>query len=129
MDKSGNILLVEDSPTQAAHLKIILESEGGHVYIAVDGQTGLRMARELQPDMIILDVQLPDINGFQVSQKLKEEKETKNIPIIMLTRLDDQDASVLGKQIGVLEYIPKDAFADAVLLETLRQMNIIREKA
>lgn len=74
---------------------------------------------------MLLDVQLPDMNGFQVCHKLKENREIKNIPIIILTRHDDKEAVTLGKQYGVVEYIPKDAFADAVLLETLRQMNII----
>ena len=120
-----NILLVEDSPTQAAHLKSLLEEAGGCVHIAQDGQTGIKMAQELKPDIVILDVQLPDINGFHVSQNFKESKETRNIPIIMLTKHKDNEAAVLGKQIGVVEYIPKDAFADAVLLETLRQMKLI----
>lgn len=129
-DKSGmvnnkNILIVEDSPTQAMHLKTLLLDEGLVVFIAINGQKALEMAQDLKPDLILLDVQLPDINGFQVCQKLKANRETSKIPVIILTRHDDKEAMVLGKQIGVVEYIPKDAFADAVLLETLRQMNFI----
>lgn len=125
MTAMKSILLVEDSPTQAAHLKSVLEGAGGSVFVAEDGLTGIKMAQDLKPDIVILDVQLPDINGFQVAQQLKDVKGTKDIPIIMLTKHKDNEASVLGKQIGVVEYIPKDAFADAVLLETLRQMKLI----
>ena len=83
------------------------------------------MARQLHPDLIILDVQMPDIDGFQVCQRLKAINETEPIPIIMLTRHDDRQNALLGLKSGAVDYIPKDAFADAVLLETLRQMGLI----
>ncbi len=120
------ILIVEDSPTQALHLQALLEQVGLEVLVAHDGQTGLEMARSLQPDLVVLDVQMPGMNGFQVCQQLKRTAATAEIPIIMFTRHDEQEAVVLGLQTGAVDYIPKDAFADAVLLETLRQMKLIR---
>jgi DNA-binding response OmpR family regulator len=69
---------------------------------------------------------MPGMNGFQVCQQLKRAVDTAEIPIIMFTRHDEQEAVVLGLQTGAVDYIPKDAFADAVLLETLRQMKLIR---
>ena len=119
------ILVVEDSPTQALHIQSLLEQEGVEVWLAHDGQTGLAMARQLHPDIVVLDVQMPGMNGFQVCQHLKNVPATADIPIIMFTRHDEQEAVVLGLQTGAVDYIPKDAFADAVLLETLRQMKII----
>ncbi len=119
------ILVVEDSPTQALHMQTLLEQEGLQVLLAHDGRAGLKAARELHPDLIVLDVQMPGMNGFQVCQQLKNTPETADIPIIMFTRHDEQEAVVLGLQTGAVDYIPKDAFADAVLLETLRQMKII----
>jgi len=119
------ILVVEDSPTQALHTQALLEQEGLEVVLAPDGQTGLQMAQELRPDLIVLDVQMPGMNGFQVCRQLKETQTTEDIPIIMFTRHDEQEAVVLGLQTGAVDYIPKDAFADAVLLETLRQMQFI----
>ncbi len=119
------ILVVEDSPTQALHLQVLLEQKGLHVVCAVDGRIGLEMATDLHPDLIILDVQMPELNGFQVCQLLKEHLDTANIPVIMFTRHDDPQAVVLGLQTGAVDYIPKDAFANAVLLETLRQMGVI----
>jgi two-component system sensor histidine kinase/response regulator len=123
--KVKTILIIEDSATQALHLKLLLEQEGLQVSWASAGQIGLKMARQLLPDLILLDVQMPDMNGFQVCQRLKKVIDTSSIPIIMLTRFDDPETVRLGMQIGVTDYIPKDAFADAVLLETLRQMEII----
>ncbi len=120
------ILIVEDSPTQALHLQALLEQVGLEVLVAYDGQTGLEMARSWQPDLVVLDVQMPGMNGFQVCQQLKRTAATAEIPIIMFTRHDEQEAVVLGLQTGAVDYIPKDAFADAVLLETLRQMKLIR---
>jgi DNA-binding response OmpR family regulator len=119
------ILVVEDSQTQALHLQALLEPEGLDVSLADSGRAGLDMVEELLPALIILDLELPDMNGFQVCQRLKEKQETASIPIIMLTRHDDHKTAVLGLQLGAIDYIPKDAFTDAVLLETLRQMGLI----
>ena len=125
-DRTGKlILIVEDSATQALHLQAVLEGAGLQVSWAQDGKSGLEMAHRVRPDLIVLDVQLPDMNGFQVCQDLKSQNGTRNIPIIMFTRHDDPEAVVLGLQTGVVDYIPKDAFADAVLIETLRQMGLV----
>ena len=125
-NKTGKtILIVEDSTTQALHLQALLEEAGLHVIWAPDGQAGVKMAHQALPDLVVLDVQLPDMNGFQVCQDLKSQNDTRHIPIIMFTRHDDPEAVVLGLQTGVIDYIPKDAFADAVLIETLRQMGLV----
>lgn len=123
------VLIIEDSPTQALHLQALLEQEGLNVVLAEDGRIGLEVAQQLQPDLIILDLQMPEMNGFQVCRRLKDEDRTASIPVIMFTRHDDREAVVLGLQLGAVDYIPKDAFADAVLLETLRQMGLIVSRA
>jgi CheY-like chemotaxis protein len=122
------ILVIEDSPTQALHLQALLEQEGLKVLLAEDGQEGLEVAQQLQPDLIVLDLQMPGMNGFQVCRRLKDEQRTASIPVILFTRHDDREAIVLGLQLGAVDYIPKDAFADAVLVETLRQMGLIASR-
>lgn len=119
------ILLVEDSTTQALHLQLLLEGQGLRVTWANTGEAGVQMAHHMCPDLIILDLQMPDINGFQVCQQLKEIQHTAAIPIIMLTRHDDSEMVTHSMEFGITDYIPKDAFADVVLLETLRQMGLI----
>ena len=121
----STILVVEDSPTQALHVQNLLEREGVNVVLAIDGPQGIDLARELRPDLVLLDMQLPGMNGLEVCEELKRGHETRRIPVIMLTRHDDPQMITKGLQSGVIDYIPKDAFADAVLLETLRQMGLI----
>ena len=123
------VLVIEDSPTQALHLQVLLEQEGLQVALAGDGRMGLELAQQLQPALIVLDLQMPEMNGFQVCRRLKDAPETASIPVILFTRHDDREAVVLGLQLGAVDYIPKDAFADAVLLETLRQMGLIVPRA
>jgi len=124
MNKS--ILVIEDSPTQALALRALLEINDLDVTLASTGAEGLALARTLKPAAIILDIQLPDMDGFQVCQTLKHWPETVSLPVIMLTQYDEHAAVVHGLQLGALEYIPKDAFADSVLVGTLRQMGIIK---
>lgn len=119
------VLVIEDSPTQAIHVQAILKATGVQVFCATNGQMGLRMAHQLHPDVIVLDIQLPDVNGFEICKQLKSTPDTVKIPIILLTRNDSSEAVQLGLEYGAVDYIPKDAFADAVLIETLRQMGIV----
>ncbi|MBN2393319.1 MAG: response regulator [Anaerolineae bacterium] len=119
------ILVIEDSPTQALALRALLEINDLDVTLATTGAEGLTLARTLKPAAIILDIQLPDMDGFQVCQTLKHWPETISLPVIMLTQHDEHDAIVQGLQLGAVEYIPKDAFADSVLVGTLKQMGII----
>jgi PleD family two-component response regulator len=119
------ILVIEDSHTQALRLQALLEREGLDVVLAFDGKAGVEMAGQLRPAVIILDIQMPEMDGFQVCKQLKEADDTAGIPIIMLTCRDGHEAVLEGLQVGAVDYIPKDAFSDAVLLETLRQMGLI----
>ena len=83
-----NILIVEDDPETVKLVKFILEKNDYSTISAKDGKEGLRMARERKPDLIILDLMLPGMDGYRVCETLKAEPDTKDIPIIMLTALD-----------------------------------------
>jgi DNA-binding response OmpR family regulator len=122
MPELKSILVIEDSATQSIQLKKLLEGEGLQVFTALDGEKGLALVNEKHPDLIILDLQLPHMNGFQVAQEIKSNPETQKIPIIMLTIHGEEESKRLGFQLGATEFIPKDRFATKVLLETLRQM-------
>ena len=123
------ILVVEDSPTQLLGLRLLLEEHGLQVAWADTGLKGVDIAQELQPDLIILDLRLPDINGLQVAEQLKDSPNTASIPIILMTRFGDTELMQQALQMGISEYIPKDPFADAVLIETLRRMGLIAPSA
>lgn len=99
------ILVVEDEVSIATLLKYNLEQVGFHVLLAHDGKTGLQMAIKESPDLLILDLMLPVLDGMEVCKELRSEK--KNIPIIMLTARDDEFDKVLGLELGADDYMTK----------------------
>lgn len=119
------VLIVEDSPVQALALEHLLARQGLRVLCAPDGQSGVTMAQQHTPDVIVLDIEMPDMNGFEVCRCLRESAQTADIPIVMLTTYREVSMVMQGISLGVIDYIPKDAFYEAVLLETLRQMHIL----
>lgn len=120
-------LLIEDSQTQALQIKLTLESVGLVVRIAHDGPEGIRAATEYLPALIILDVNLPSMDGFQVCRRLKRNAVTANIPVIMLTDKADPKATMSGIEAGADDYIPKDIFASEHLVATLQDLGILSE--
>ncbi len=119
------VLVVEDSPTQAMIIQEFLTRVGLHVLYATNGKMGVHLARSAHPALVLLDVQMPDMNGYEVCERLKKDPMTYGIPVIMFTRNDSLEAVQHGLESGAVDYIPKDAFAMAVLLETLRQMGLV----
>ncbi|MCI0395697.1 MAG: response regulator [Chloroflexi bacterium] len=119
------ILLVEDNPVQAIRLKIGLEGGGCQVHWADTGLTGLERAHSYPFDLIVLDVQLPDIDGFEVCRRLKADGAVAHVPVVILTTCDGAQDALTGLANGAADYIPKDPFAEMVLLETLRQMGLL----
>jgi len=122
---SPYILLVEDSRTQALRFKLELARHGLAVEIAGTGDRGLAALHEHQPAAIILDVDLPDTTGYQVCRAIKEDSATAHIPVVMLTHRDAAQDALNGLQVGADDYIPKDAFAEQNLVESLRQLGIL----
>ena len=115
------ILIVDDEPDMVDMLKIRLEAAGYSTIAAGDGQEALRLAREGKPDLIILDLMLPKLDGYKVCRLLKFDKKYKHIPIIMFTaRAQDSDIK-LGKDIGADAYVTKP-FDAQVLMGKVRQL-------
>ncbi len=119
------ILLVEDSPPQALKTKLMLESNGCYVDWADTGQDGLDIAQHKHFDLIVLDVELPDTTGFEVCKKLKANPNLNDVPVVMMTTRDHAEDAMNGLEVGAIDYIPKDPFADIVLLETIKQMKMM----
>ncbi|MFD1707633.1 response regulator transcription factor [Siminovitchia sediminis] len=99
------ILVVEDEPSIATLLKYNLEKSGFRVSTASDGQKGLEMAMEDRPDLMILDLMLPGMDGMDICKTLRQEK--VDIPILMLTARDDEFDKVLGLELGADDYLTK----------------------
>lgn len=121
-----SVLIVEDSIAQAARLKVVLENDGCRVHWADTGFAGLAAARHTRFDLILLDIELPDITGFEVCKRLKVNPLLADIPVVMLTTLDQAEHVMNGLELGAVDYIPKDVFAEMVILETLKRMRLAR---
>jgi CheY-like chemotaxis protein len=118
-------LIVEDSPAQALALRHLLIQEGLEVLWALDGRIGIALAYAHQPDVIILDIEMPNMNGFEACKALNQDPRTVGIPIIMLTVRAEPDSVMQGIDLGAIDFIPKDTYSNKVLLETLRQLHIL----
>jgi DNA-binding response OmpR family regulator len=119
------VLLIEDSQTQAKQIRDVLESVGLTVSVANDGPDGIREAMENPPDLIVLDIKLPSMDGYQVCRRLKRADETKDVPVIMLTDKTGTKETMIGLKAGADDYIPKDVFAAEHLMETLRELGVL----
>ena len=101
----GRVLLVEDEPALARGLSDTLRTQGFDVHIAGDGQRGLDLAASLRPDLILLDIMLPKINGFEVCRTLRSQG--MDVPIVMLTAKGQEEDIILGLNLGADDYITK----------------------
>ncbi len=101
------ILAADDNPDNVELLKDILEQMGHKVFKALDGEKALAVARSEHPDLVILDVNMPGLSGFEVCSELKADEATANIPVIMLTALTDVEARVEGLATGADDYLTK----------------------
>ena len=121
--KKKRILIVEDVEETLFALKKKLEYAGYEVYTAANGYTGCNLAKSLRPDLILLDVMLPNIDGFSVCRLLKFDEEYASIPIIMLTAKSQSSDKEIGKQVGVNAYFTKPYNAKE-LLEKIEELTI-----
>lgn len=113
------ILLVEDEEDFATALTAVLHGRGYDISWAKDGEEGLRTARQMAPDLIILDVMLPKMDGYKVCRLLKFDERYKHIPIIMLTaRAEDTDIEI-GQKTGANDYVIK-TIKPATFLEKIK---------
>jgi DNA-binding response OmpR family regulator len=103
-----DILLIEDSPSQALQTRLLLERAGYTVQVADDGAAGWRQAYELAPQMILLDVDLPTLDGFQVLARLKRDRATADIPVVMLTYRQHISHVERAITLGAADYFFKD---------------------
>jgi len=107
-DMQPDILLIEDSPSQALRFRLMLQRAGYRVDVAADGADGWRQACAHPPRLILLDIDLPTLNGFQVLSRLKRGRLTSNIPVIMLTHRAHVSSVLQAIEMGATDYLFKD---------------------
>jgi two-component system, OmpR family, alkaline phosphatase synthesis response regulator PhoP len=118
-DKS--IVVIDDELDMARLLKVELEDQDYHVVLATDGQKGLDLVKQTHPDLVLLDVMMPRIDGFQVLEELKKCESTKNIPVIMLTAKGLEQDIQMGLDLGADDYLVKP-FHPALLLKHIQRV-------
>ena len=104
---SGRILVVEDEQDVAELLRYHLVREGYDVVVALNGSDAVKRARDVRPEVILLDIMVPQLNGWEVCRRLKTDLETRTIPIIMVTGRVEEGDKVLGFELGADDYVTK----------------------
>lgn len=109
------ILIVDDSPTEVHVMKKALEKGGFTTATAGDGQEGVRLAREMHPDLIFMDIVMPGMNGYQATRAIVNDPDTKRIPIVMVTSKGHDTDRVWGLRQGAVDYLVKPVSPDVLV--------------
>lgn len=116
-----NILIVDDSPTELFRLKAMLEKHGHNVITAENGADGVALCRQEKPDVVLMDIVMPELNGFQATRQLSKDPLTSEIPVIIITTKDQETDRVWGLRQGAKDYLTKPV-EEKVLLRTLTKV-------
>lgn len=140
IQSTANILLVDDNPTNLKVLAEALQGQGWKTLVAIDGKSAIKQAEYARPDLIFLDVMMPEMDGFQTCEHLKSSPITQSIPVIFMTALSDAVNKVKGLELGAVDYITKPFQQEEViaraklhlklfqLTQTLEQQNVLLQQ-
>ncbi|MBD1837070.1 response regulator [Coleofasciculus sp. FACHB-501] len=120
----ADILIVDDTPDNIRFLSSLLLDKGYNVRKSINGQMALTAVKTLQPDLILLDINMSGMNGYEVCERLKEDTETSSVPVIFLSALDDVLDKVKAFQVGGVDYITKPFQIEEVLARIQNQLTI-----
>jgi len=119
-----SILLVDDTPTNLRILGIVFEKQGFEIFVATDGVSALEQVPNIRPDLILLDVMMPGLDGFETCQRLKANPDTADIPVIFMTALTETMDKVKGFQAGAVDYVTKPIQLEEVLARVKTHLNL-----
>ena len=115
------VLIVDDSPTETHLLREMLEKNGHSVITAENGALGVKTCKEKKPDLVLMDVVMPELNGFQATRQLSKDPETAHIPIIIVTTKDQETDRLWGLKQGARDYLTKPV-SEKALITTLKSL-------
>lgn len=119
------LLIVDDVQTNVLLLKALLGKEGYQIYVANNGIEALELTKREIPDLILLDVMMPGMDGFEVAEHLKVDEKLKNIPVIFLTALDDTESIVKGFKLGASDFISKPFRKEELMVRLRHQLSLV----
>lgn len=124
----ANILIVDDTPNNLRLLSTMLTDKGYKVRKAINGERALKAVRGMTPDLVLLDIMMPDMDGYDVCRRLKNSPDTRNIPVIFISALDDEMDKVLAFDVGGVDYIPKPFQIQEVLARVENHLTLRRQQ-
>ncbi len=122
------LLIVDDNPTNLAVISNYLRQFGFQIIVAREGESALKRAEHVRPNLILLDVMMPGLDGFEVCRRLKADETTQDIPVIFMTALDSADDKVKGFTVGAVDYVTKPVQQEEVLVRVTTHL-LIRDQA
>ncbi|MDD2769767.1 MAG: response regulator [Methylococcus sp.] len=126
MADKGNILAVDDTPASLKLLSDILKTEGYEVRSAIDGELALNAAIDNPPELILLDIRMPEMDGFEVCRRLKAHPETRTVPVIFVSALSETDDKVQGFKLGAVDFVTKPYQREELLARVRTHLEIDR---
>lgn len=117
----ARVLIVDDSPTETHKMTSILAKNGHEVLTAESGEEGVAKAKETLPDVVLMDIVMPGLNGFQATRQLSKHDTTSHIPVIIVTTKDQETDRLWGKRQGAKGYLTKPV-EDTVLLKAIKDV-------
>lgn len=118
------VLVIDDSPTDQHFISGLLKKHGLEVMTANDGQNGISMAKQQLPDLILMDVVMPGMNGFQATRKLSRDPDTKSIPVVIVSSKGEVTDRAWGMRQGAVDYLTKPV-SEAALISKIREFSSV----
>ncbi|EKD78395.1 MAG: Two component transcriptional regulator, winged helix family [uncultured bacterium] len=122
MANQTKVLIVEDDKFLSELISTKLDKEGFNIALAGDGETGLKKAEEFKPEIVLLDIMLPGMDGFEVLEKLKASPELKKIPVIILSNFGQESKVERGLQLGAVDYLVKANFTTGEIVAKIKEI-------
>ncbi len=120
--KKQKVLLIEDDADLVEMYKLKFIGSGYEIITSFKGAEGLELAKKEKPDIILLDIILPEVDGFAILTELKKDPKTRNIPVLMLTNLGQESDIKKGKELGVTDYLIKANFTPSEVVEKVKKL-------
>ncbi len=124
----GTILVIDDDPTNLQILFDYLKEAGFKTLLATGGNRAIRQLEQSRPDLILLDVMMPGLDGFETCRRLKANEATKEIPVIFMTALSDIESKVKGFEVGIVDYVTKPFQQEEILARVTAHITICNQQ-